>query len=375
MVSRKSLLALGIVVLVAVGSVGGYASTGSALQESSDEASTETALLQESSNEQKPSNETIEEHAISNNTTIDSVKGTVVTKIDTGEKKKTMKAKIWQEPPDKIRIKYISGPQKGTVLVSNGSTITLYNESANTVRRLQLSEERKGALQQIAKMFQNLSGQYTADYQGQATVSGRETYVVSVQPSEDGPLADVVKNQTVWLDQENWFPIKQKTSVQVGNQTMTTTFKYTNISYNVSIPDDKFTFNAPENATVKDVEFPDAKTYSSIEKAESEVKFSINKPDVPDEYSIKGVSVSETNNETTVSVIYQSSSDTLIFTQSTSDRQTAGGEDVSIGSLTGSYQSLGEQSVLQWSDDEFSYSVAGNLSKSSLADIAESLYC
>jgi outer membrane lipoprotein-sorting protein len=359
MVSKKSLLALGIVVLLVAGSVGGYANT----------------ALQESPDEETPSEETIEERALNNNTTVDSVTGTVVMKIDTGEKTKSMKAKVWQEPPKESRFKYVSGPQEGTVMVSNGSTITLYNESSNTVRRLQLSEGKKGTLQQLAKMFQNLSSQYTAEYNGQATVSGRETYVVSVQPPEDGPLADAVKNQTVWLDQENWFPIKQKTSMQIGNRTITQTITYTNISYNVSIPDEKFTFEPPENATVKTIDFPDAKAYSSIEKAENAVNISIHEPDVPDEFSIKSVSVTKANNETIVSVIYQSGSDTLVFTQSTADRRMMGGEDVSIGSLTGSYQTLNEMGNLQWSDNEFSYSITGNLSKSSLVDIAESLYC
>jgi outer membrane lipoprotein-sorting protein len=367
MVSRKSLLALGIVVLVAAASVGGYASTATApLQESLDE---------KTPSEETPSEETIEEHAIGNNTTVESVTGTVVTKIETGEKTKTMKAKIWQEPPNKVRLKYISGPVEGNVLVSNGSTITLYNESANTVRRLQLSEEKMGGFQQLAKMFQNLSSQYTAEYKGQATVSDREAYVVSVQPPEDGPLADAVKNQTVWLDQENWFPIQQKTSIQINNQTRTSTFKYTNVSYNVSIPDEKFTFEPPEDAKVKNIEFPDAKTYSSIEDAESAVNISIHEPHVPDEYSVEDVSVTKTNNKTTVSVFYQSGSNKLVFSQSTADRSAAAGEDVSIDGLTGSYQTVGEQKILQWSDEEFSYSVTGNLSRSSLIDIAESLYC
>lgn len=322
-----------------------------------------------------PSGETIEEHALNNTTTVDSMTGTMVMKTDTGEKTKTVKAKIWQEPPNKFRIKYISGPQEGTVMVSNGTAITLYNENTNTVRRLQLSNEKKGTLQQLAKMFQNLSGQYTAEYIGQATVSGRETYVVSVQPPEDGLFAETVKNQTVWLDQKNWFPIKQKISMQIGNQTMTTTITYTNISYNVSIPDEKFTFEPPENATVKSIDFPDAKTYSSIEKAESAVNISINEPHVPDEYSIKDVSVTTANNTTSVSIIYQNGSDALVFSQSTADRRIANGKDVSIDGITGSYRTLNEMSILQWSDDEFSYSITGDLSKSSLIDIAESLYC
>jgi outer membrane lipoprotein-sorting protein len=361
MVSRKPLLALGIVVLVAAASVGGYASTG-------------TASLQDSPNEETPSEETIEEHAIGNNTTVESITGTVVIKTEIGETTRTMKAKIWQEPPNKLRLKYISGPQKGTVLVSNGSTIWFYNETTKTARRLQLSDMKNGSLQQLTQVFKNLSSQYTVEYKGQATVSGRETYVVSVQPPEDGLLANITKNQTVWLDQENWFPIKHKISVQIANKTSTTLFKYTNISYNVSIPDEKFTFEPPEDAKVKNISLPDPKTYSSIEKAENAVNFSIKTPQVPDEYFVKGISVTKANG-TTVTIIYQSGSETLVFTQSTADRPTTDGKEVSIDSFTGSYRTISGQGIIQWSDNKFSYSMTGSISKSSLIDAAESLYC
>lgn len=360
MVSRKPLLALGIAVLVAVASVGGYASTG-------------IAPLQDSPDEETPSEETIEEHALGNDTDVESVTGTVVIKTDLGGKTQTVKAKIWQELPNKIRLKYISGPQKGTLLVSNGSTITFYNNTTNTVRRLQLSGMKNGSFQQLAQMFKKLSSQYTVEYKGQATVSGRETYVVSVQPPEDSPLANITQNQTIWLDQENWYPIKQKISVEIGNKTSTSIFKYTDVSYNVSIRDEKFTFEPPEDADVKNVELPNPETFSSIENAESAVNFSIKTPQVPDGYSMKRISVTKANG-TTVSIIYQNGSNTLVFSQSTVDRR-MDGESVSIDGLTGHYRTIGEQGILQWSDERFSYSLTGQLSQSSLVDMAESLYC
>lgn len=358
---KTSLLALGIVVLVAAGSVSGYASTGSGpFHAQSDET---------------PSDETIEDHALSNNTTIDSVTGTVVIESDLGETNRTMTADIWQKPPDKVRYEYTDGPTEGDVLVSNGSTFWSYNESQNTARRLQLSELNSESFQNLQKAFQNLSDQFNADYKGEATVSGRETYAVSVQPG-NGTFGETISNQTVWLDQENWFPVKQETTVSVGNDTGTTSVTYSDLSYNESIPDDKFTFEPPEDAKVIDTELPTPKSFSSIENAESAVNFSIKEPDSLDG-SVNNVSVTSTNNQTAVSVMYQDDSDVRMFHQSTAETP-INGEDVSIDGLkngNASYQSIGDQGILQWNDGEFSYSISGDLSKSSLVDVAESMYC
>lgn len=358
---KTSLLALGIVVLVAAAPVSGYASTGS-------------GPFHAQSND-TPSDETIEDHALSNNTTVDSVTGTVVIESNLGETNRTMTADIWQEPPDKVRYEYTDGPTEGNVMVSNGSTFWMYNESENTARRLQLSQFRSGSLENLRMAFQNLSDQFTADYKGEATVSGRETYAVSVQPG-DGPLGDTITNQTVWLDQENWFPVKQETTVSIGNDTSTTTATYSNLSYNESIPDDKFTFEPPEDAKVIDTELPDSTSYSSIEDAESAVNFSVNEPNALDG-SVTNVTVTKATNQTSVSVMYQDGSSSYIFSQSTADTP-MNGEEVSIDGLkngSASYQSIGDQGVLQWSDGEFSYSVSDDLSKSSLIDVAASMYC
>jgi hypothetical protein len=231
---------------------------------------------------------------------------------------------------------------------------------------------KSGSLQQLVQMFQNLSQGYTAEYKGQAVVSGQETYVVSVQPPK--PLADLVKNQTIWLDQDTWFPIKQQITTQVGNQTITSTITFTKLSYNVSIPDERFTLEVPDNATVKNVTIPTPKTYTSIEKAENAVNFSIRTPNVPDGYSVKKVTVTKIPNKgTIVRVIYQSGSDTLTFTQLTRDIPIKGEEMVCINGYTGSYETLGNHSILSWDGGKFSYAISGTLSKSTLINIAESL--
>lgn len=372
MVSKRSLLTLSIVVLLAGASIAVAGSTGIGHHESLPGAS----LQQDAPGDTQPSNETIEERALSNNTTVESLTGTLRLTIDTGETTNTTKAKIWVEPPNNVRLKYISGPQEGTLIVSNQSTLWVYQPETNTALYYQSSEMRRGIVQQLQQTFQNLSGEFTAEYKGQATVSGQETYVVSVQPTnESGPFAQLLKNQTVWLDQDTWFPIKQKVTATAGNETLTTTATYTTINDNASIPSERFTFEPPENATVRTIDFPTPTSVDSIQAAQRMVNFSIHEPQVSEKYDVRNASIISTDNGTTVTITYQSEAGTLVFTQSTAERSAAGEMNVSIGDFTGRYQTIAEQHVLQWNDTQFSYSLTGSLSKPTLIRIAESIYC
>ena len=357
---RSSLIIVGMVVLLAAASVTGYAGVEAATPQT------------ETPSDQLPSEEVIEQRALSNNTTVESVTGTVTITSDIGNETQTMRANVWQEPPNRVRYEYVSGPTEGTILVSNGSMFWMYNETTNTVRRLSLNAS---FVQDLNRAFQNLSSEFTAEYQGEATISGRETYVVSIQaPNET--LGGVISNQTVWLDQETWFPVQTKVTTTVGNQTSTTTVTYSNLTYNASIPDDRFTFEPPENATVVDTELPETTTFDSVEAAEGAVNFSIREPQsLPDCYQLRNVTVTQTGNTTSVSLQYGNGTETLMFTQSTPEQSTMRGDEVSVAGHTGAYQEFGDTGILQWRDDKFTYSVTGSTSQSSLLEIAESIYC
>jgi hypothetical protein len=47
---------------------------------------------------------------------------------------------------------------------------------------------------------------------------------------------------------------------------------------------------------------------------------------------------------------------------------------VSVAGTAGSYVEFGDQAVLQWQRDGFTYSVSGPLSKSVLVEVGESLH-
>lgn len=358
---RKHILVIGMVALLATVSITGYTTL-------------EATAAQNNLSEQAPSEETIEQHALNNTTTIESVTGTVTinSTIDNGTQ--PMQAQIWQQPPNHVRYEYVSGPNRGNVLVSNGSTIWMYNDSTNTVQRLQYNTSLTDNLRQA---FQNLSANYTAEYQGQAVVSGQETYVVSVAPP-NGTLGGVVGNQTVWLDQDTWFPVKSQVTTTVGNQTATTTTTYSNLTYNASIPADQFTFEPPEDATVVEPELPETTSVETIEAAENAVNFSVQEPrsqSLPDDYRFENGTVTQSGNTTTVSLIYANDSESIVFSQSTATQAAMRGEPVSIAGQSGSYQEIASQGVLTWEDDGFRYSVSGSVSQSTLIEVAESVYC
>ncbi|WP_266081086.1 outer membrane lipoprotein-sorting protein [Haladaptatus caseinilyticus] len=361
MVARKTTpLMLVILTLVVAASVSGYASVG------------DSALAQDAT---KPAESTIEQHALGNNTTVDSVTGTMTIRMERPGETQTMEAKTWQRPPDHVRYEYTDGPAAGDVMVSNGSSFWMYNETTNTARHLRLTGENAEQIQNLTKVFQQLSDEFTAEYQGEATVSGQETYKVRLQPKNES-LQQMMRNQTVWLDQDNWFPVKTQVTTAIGNDTATTTMTYSNLTYNASIPDDRFTFTPPADAKVIDVGLPETTTYSSIETAQKSVDFTIREPtSIPGDYSLKEVSVTTSNGNASVSLMYSNGSESMIVSQSPTSRTIAGGQDVSIAGNSGTYTTIGEQKTVQWSDDEYSYSVSGPLSKASLIETAESIYC
>jgi len=363
---NRSPVVLGMVVVLLTASLAGCLGT----QETSPTQETTTASPQTAADE-SPSAHVIEQHALSNNTSVESVTGTVTITTETGDETETMRANVWEEPPNNVRYEYTAGPSEGTVLVSNGSTFWMYNETTNTARNFQYGT---GLAENLTRAFQNLSAEFTADYQGEATVSGQETYVVSIQvPNET--LGGAVGTQTVWLDQDNWFPVQMQVTTTVGNQTTTSTTTYSDLTYNASIPADRFTFEPPANATVENVTLPETTTFESVSAAEDSVNVSIREPTtLPSDFTLQNVTTTRSGDTTSVSLTYANESATLRVSQSTATQTTTTqGEDVSVAGNAGSYVEFGDQGILQWQSDGVTYSVSGPFSQSTLVEVAESL--
>ncbi|WP_115864145.1 DUF4367 domain-containing protein [Halorussus litoreus] len=362
---KRSPVVLGVVVLLLTASLAGCMGA----QEASPTQETTTSPPTTTSDAQ-PSESTIEQHALGNETTIESITGTVTITTDAGNETQTMRANVWQEPPNNVRYEYVSGPTEGTTLVANESTFWMYNETTNTARQMQYDT---GVVQNLTRAFQNLSSQFTADYQGEATVSGQPTYVVSIQ-SPNETLGGVHANQTVWLDQDNWFPVRTQVTTTVGNQTSTSTITYSDITYNASIPADRFTFEPPANATVENVTLPETTTFSSVDAAESAVNFSIREPtSLPGDLRLTNVTTTRSGDTTSVSLRYANESTTLRFSQSTATRSATQGENVSVAGHEGTYLEVSDQGILRWQSDGFTFSVSGPFSQSTLVEIAESI--
>jgi len=366
MALKRSPVVLGVVAVLLVASLAGCVG----LQDSSTAPETTTAAPQTTSGE-SPSADVIERHALSNDTVVESVTGTVTITTETGTETQTIEANVWQAPPNDVRYEYVSGPSEGVVLVSNESAFWMYNETTNTARRFQYGN---GRLQNLTRAFQNFSSGFTAEYRGEETVSGRETYVVSVQPP-NGTLGSVAGNQTVWLDQENWFPVRTQVTTTVGNQSTTSTITYSNVTYNASIPADRFTFEPPANATVENVTLPETETFESVDAAAESVNFSVREPtSVPGDLTLRNVTTTQSGETTAVSLTYANESATLRVSQSTATGSATQGENVSVAGHDGSYAEFGDQGILQWQTDRFTYSVSGPFSRSTLVAVAESLH-
>ncbi len=188
------------------------------------------------------------------------------------------KARLSFERPDKFRIELLEPEaQAGTVIVSNGTTITFYNPQTGTVRTINTSVfdgtgmmdmgagtgmMDMGAMDApMAGSFgqvQSVLNQTTITFEGAASVAGHETYVLSVTP--ENTSEEFSAGVTLYLDKQTYLPVKivSETSTTLRNETITTTTTVVvrDLQVNTGIPDSVFEFEAPSNVDVDDGEAP-----------------------------------------------------------------------------------------------------------------------
>ncbi|HET7323907.1 MAG TPA: DUF2092 domain-containing protein [Halococcus sp.] len=184
---------------------------------------------------------------------------------DTTSVSRTTKAKLSFERPNKFRLEILAPEeQEGTVIVSNGTTITLYNARTDTVRTINASvlggtgmmgmgAMRPGMMNQMPldspRQVGNVLSQSNVTYEGTATVNGHETYVLSVTPKNTSEAFST--DLTLYLDKQSYLPLKTvsetTTTVRGETTTITVTVLVQDLQVNTGIPDSVFEFGAPSD--------------------------------------------------------------------------------------------------------------------------------
>lgn len=184
---------------------------------------------------------------------------------------------IWFVAPDKFRqeSREIQPLWAGSerLFVSDGITTWLYTPTENQVI-INEAEAGLGPNQPPTTGLAETVGEgkyYDATLVGTDVVAGREAYLLELRPTFERHVSssdpDLIEGLVKWwLDKETYFELKMEQYTEDG--LLYDSRVYTSIQYNVYLPDDLFTFQIPEGATVIDhrplsvpVASPEAQTF------------------------------------------------------------------------------------------------------------------
>jgi outer membrane lipoprotein-sorting protein len=308
--------------------------------------------------------------------------GTMTTEMVMGNDTQTTTAKVWaNQSGDELRHEYVSPEaMNGTVLVSNGSTMWMYNATKNEVRKTDIPKLGvQGTTPDYGKVIENILENYEVSYDGSEEVNGRSTHVLALTPKENSSMGDIVEEMTIWFDKETWFPVKRHSVASFDNESFETTMTYSNLTFDADVPADTFEFEPPADAEVVETEMPDTYEHDTVEQADANVSFDVTEPGaIPDGYELESIRTTFMDGNATASLSYRNESGMLAVAQSNRTAVGAGaddGEAVTIGSVEGTYDEFGSTGIVKWSCDGTSYTVSGSLPKSELLAVADSLAC
>jgi outer membrane lipoprotein-sorting protein len=363
-----------------------------------------------------PTDQTIEENASAQLESLDGLTATRDVVITRGnETSRTVERVALRPDTGTVRATRLSGPGLADVRVSNDSMLWLYDRDTETVKRLSL--ERTAAtsrLDRVVRLVSQLNmsndsvtesstddvgisplpvvpagsqsqqtvgpaqtqGSYTVTSEGTEPVDGRSAVVVEL--SQTSSVSEPVANftQTLWLDSEWYYPLKQRTAWTQGGQRRTITTTYRNVTFNPDLDAGAFVFDPPPNATVETPDTPDQQQYDSVAALRADAALSVPSPAVPDSFALASATRT-TGRIDSIGLRYVNSSSVLTVAKLVpSIEPRTDGETLTVAGRRATYRNLGPRQVITWTCNGVQYKIGGrNLSQERLVDIAHSVGC
>jgi len=360
-----------------------------------------------------PAAETVENRTES----IDAIKATVISTIDTDTVTNTSRIRMISRPETgEMRAEILgSGEQSGTLVVSNGSTMYLYDRKANRVQVIEmenLSSLNSDSMEPMVKIFgalndasdneranvsvtslpvvptgsgsavagaQSLSvyGNVSLSYEGMESVDGRDAYVVEMLPQGENPI---IEENTYWFDEEWYYPIKSVGTSNLSVLNGTISMEYRNVTFNPEISNDTFEFDIPENATVANNSFTTnitTETYDSQDGLSTAAQRLLPEPEIPAEYRFEAGTLIENGTRESISMRYTNGSESLLVgVRPTASGSGSGlGETIDVDGHNATIATIRSTHSLTLECGETTYSVTGAASRETIIEIAESLDC
>ncbi|WP_232701108.1 LolA family protein [Halobacterium wangiae] len=344
---------------------------------------------------------------------IEGVAATKVTVVERGEATSRTVTEVQRRPSTDAHRELVVGDadRLHELVVSNGSTMWLYDRDANVVDQFSLSgDEEPSQGQRLERLFTRLNvsdpsesatapaspaisplpvvastgstppgastptaAAHGVSYNGTTTVDGRTAYVLRVEPADDADTAGY--RQTLWVDAEYFFPLKQRTEWTEDGETVSTTTTYTNVTFDPGLANSTFSFDPPANATVETLDVPETTTYDSVRALRADAAIGVPTPELPPSFGL--TYASRTSGQIRgVGLAYANA--TARVTVATYDRTLPvrdGDQQVTVGDRTAEV-SVGPTTSVSWNCDEYRYTVRGEgVPVALLVDVARSVQC
>lgn len=341
---------------------------------------------------------------------IDAVAGTATVTLDVGNDTTQFRVELVQRTGAGEYRASVSRtpPDVDYRIVSNGSSMWLYNESTGVARRLDVpdrTDQWNRSVETVAGMYEALGdagdaedvsisplpvvpggqgtaggapslpamGEASVTYRGTATAAGRESHVFGVSPATD---ASLVENGTLWIDADRYYPVKSDYDMSVAGQSVDVSVTYRNLTFDPEISEGTFAFDPPADATVVDGT-RSLTVRQSREALVSAAERPVSDPELPAGYEFVQGSITATNDGRSVTLQYADGTSSLVVSTGAdvAASEDAEGETVRVGDHEATYATVDDRARLAWRCADRGYAVVGRLSASEARSIAASIDC
>ena len=298
--------------------------------------------------------------------------------MEFGDQKMVTEADMMYKKPNKFKaIQKQPAEMAGSVSVSDGETMWMYDPQQNTVMMMDMSDMPEQNEMDYLKLIEMMLNESDFSLAGVQKVDGRTTYVIDMSPKGESDLG-MFGDMKVWIDDETWMPLKMDMKDANGNPMYSA--EYRNFQINTGISDEEFQFEIPEDAKVQTMEEMMQPQAMTLEQAQEEATFDILVPSyLPEGYVFDNAMVIQGFVET-VSLTYRNGDERLGISETVfeDEPQTSpimnNAEVVSINGVEGKLVTIyGDSKMLQWEIGNIQLTLSGSLDKDNLIQIAGSM--
>ncbi|MCX9012043.1 MAG: DUF4367 domain-containing protein [Candidatus Methanoperedens sp.] len=304
-------------------------------------------------------------------------RGTIVTTVTIEGRTESAEANFMYRMQDnKLRQEFTKGESSGSIMVSNGTVMWLYNSTANEVAVMDVSRNdntNNPSQSDYGKLVRDMLKRNDIRMSGSEKIGNRDTFILEIEPRNITNMTIAFK-QKLWVDKEMWMPLRIETYDKDGKLMMT--MEYRNVEFNTGIPDSEFEFKIPEGARVvtREMILPKEMT---LDEARKSVNFTVIVPEyLPEGYLLDKTTVFKFGETQSLSISYKKGDEMTISIFETNQSKTVPKgkfETVKIKGIEARYIDTGYGRSLSWAWKGTDISIHGDISREELIEVAESV--